>query len=119
METTAEMEAVVRVRNVFWLDERFVRDILQGCNWTEYAKPGFKYQDWWWLEPGAVILIETDARTGPFDPEPVQGCELAPAVINGLVLGVVTDPNGAFIRQQQVLGYKRARQKDLARKQCA
>lgn len=89
----------VRLRDVLYLDGGVVREFRckDGCD--TYFGRGFRSKCRWWIEPGTVVILETDGDTGPVDPAPVPGLVLAPYVENGQMVGIVCAEDGVLLKR--------------------
>jgi hypothetical protein len=97
------------VQDVFVLDGivRSLEPIRDGM----YKGLGFRYKDWFWVEPGAIVVLVTDAPDGPvvFADWVVELFALAPYVLDGQIVGVVISADGALVRKGERLGWVRAK----------
>ena len=80
----------VRLLNVRYLDGGVVRDFWSKDEGDHYVGRGFRFGDQWWIEPGTIVILETDGDTEPVEPLVDFGLELAPYIQNGQMVGIVT-----------------------------
>lgn len=93
----------VRLLDVQYLDGGVVFDLWSKDESDGYVGRGFRFGDQWWIEPGTIVILETDGGTGPVEPLVDFGLELAPWVQNGQMVGIVTSEDGFTLEQLETI----------------
>ena len=95
----------VRFLNVRYLDSGIVREFWSKGEGDGYVGRGFRFGDQWWIEPGTIVILETDGGTGPVTPAPNPGLCLALYVHDGQMVGIVSAEDGIVLTLGELVAF--------------